>query len=134
MVTKYSIIAPRFNNKNMTMTNVKIYHNSRCSKSRQTLALLEEHNCNIEIVEYLKTPVSAVELEEILTKLNVAPREMMRVKEAEYKEQGLNNDTLSTADLIQAMITTPKLIERPIVLANNKAVIGRPPENVLTII
>ncbi|MCL1137425.1 arsenate reductase (glutaredoxin) [Shewanella pneumatophori] len=116
------------------MTNVKIYHNSRCSKSRQTLALLEEHNCNIEIVEYLKTPVSAVELEEILTKLNVAPREMMRVKEAEYKEQGLNNDTLSTADLIQAMIATPKLIERPIVLANNKAVIGRPPENVLTII
>ncbi|MCK8046504.1 arsenate reductase (glutaredoxin) [Shewanella sp. 1CM18E] len=116
------------------MTNVKIYHNSRCSKSRQTLALLEEHNCNIEIVEYLKTPVSAVELEEILTKLNVAPREVMRVKEAEYKEQGLNNDTLSTADLIQAMIATPKLIERPIVLANNKAVIGRPPENVLTII
>ncbi len=125
---------PRFNNKNMTMTNVKIYHNSRCSKSRQTLALLEENNCNIEVIEYLKTPVTAAELEDILAKLAVAPREMMRVKEAEYKEQGLSDESLTQAQLIQAMIATPKLIERPIVIANNKAVIGRPPENVLTII
>ena len=116
------------------MTNVKIYHNSRCSKSRQTLALLEENNCNIEVIEYLKTPVTAAELEDILAKLAVTPREMMRVKEAEYKEQDLSDESLTQAQLIQAMIATPKLIERPIVIANNKAVIGRPPENVLTII
>ncbi|MGS0682016.1 arsenate reductase (glutaredoxin) [Shewanella sp. 125m-7] len=116
------------------MTNVSIYHNPRCSKSRQTLALLEENNCKIEIIEYLKTPVTANDIADILAKLDIAPREMMRVKEAEYIEQGLSDPSLTDEQLITAMINTPKLIERPIVLANNKAVIGRPPENVLSII
>ncbi|GIU51798.1 arsenate reductase [Shewanella sairae] len=116
------------------MTNVSIYHNPRCSKSRQTLALLEEHNCNIEVIEYLKVPVSQAALEDILSKLNVEPRAMMRTKETEYKEQGLGDLSLTDAQLIKAMIDTPKLIERPIVLANNKAAIGRPPESVLAIL
>ncbi|MCL1144606.1 arsenate reductase (glutaredoxin) [Shewanella marinintestina] len=116
------------------MNNVSIYHNPRCSKSRQTLALLEENNCSIEVIEYLKTPLSTAVLEDILSKLNVEPRAMMRTKEAEYKEQGLAEPSLTTAQLIQAMVDTPKLIERPIVLANNKAAIGRPPESVLAIL
>ena len=116
------------------MNNVSIYHNPRCSKSRQTLALLEENNCSIEVIEYLKTPLSTAVLEDILSKLNVEPRVMMRTQEAEYKEQGLGEPSLTTAQLIQAMVDTPKLIERPIVLANNKAAIGRPPESVLAIL
>ena len=116
------------------MPNVSIYHNPRCSKSRQTLALLEENNCEIDIIEYLKTPVTVEQITDILTKLNIAPRELMRVKETEYKQQGLSDPSLTQEQLIQAMIDTPKLIERPIVLANNKAAIGRPPENVLTIL
>ncbi|ABZ76888.1 arsenate reductase [Shewanella halifaxensis HAW-EB4] len=116
------------------MPKVSIYHNSRCSKSRQTLALLEDNNCEVKIIEYLKTPLTVSEITDILTKLNIPPREMMRVKEPEYKELGLSDPTLTQEQLIQAMINTPKLIERPIVLANDKAVIGRPPENVLTIL
>lgn len=116
------------------MTSVTIYHNPRCSKSRQTLALLEEKYCNIHIVEYLKTPISSAELTAILGKLDISPRELMRVKETEYQALGLNDAALSDEQLIQAMLTTPKLIERPIVLANNKAAIGRPPENVLSIL
>ncbi len=116
------------------MVSVTLYHNPRCSKSRQTLALLEEQECEINIVEYLKTPPNSAELAEILNKLNLKPKELMRTKEAEYKALDLNNKTLSDAELIQAMIETPKLIERPIALANNKAAIGRPPENVLTIL
>ncbi|ABV87292.1 arsenate reductase (glutaredoxin) [Shewanella pealeana] len=116
------------------MTSATIYHNPRCSKSRQTLALLEERNCNIHIVEYLKTPISKGDITDILTKLKLAPREIMRIKEAEYKELGLSDTTLTDEQLIQAMIDTPKLIERPIVLANNRAAIGRPPENVLSIL
>ncbi|GIU25835.1 arsenate reductase [Shewanella schlegeliana] len=123
-----------FNNNKKHMTNVTIYHNPRCSKSRQTLALLEENNCNIHIVEYLKTPVSSAELTDILTKLDISPRALMRVKETEYKELALADSSLTDEQLIQAMLTTPKLIERPIVLANNKAAIGRPPENVLSIL
>ncbi|GIU19055.1 MULTISPECIES: arsenate reductase (glutaredoxin) [unclassified Shewanella] len=116
------------------MTSATIYHNPRCSKSRQTLALLEENNCTIHIIEYLKTAVSTADITDILTKLNLAPREMMRTKEVEYKDLGLSDTSLTDEQLIQAMIDTPKLIERPIVLANNKAAIGRPPENVLSIL
>lgn len=116
------------------MTQVSIYHNPRCSKSRQTLALLEEHNCQITIIEYLKNPPSEKTITDILALLGLSPRELMRKKEAEYKALNLHDDALSEARLIQAMAQNPKLIERPIVLANNHAAIGRPPENVLTIL
>jgi len=117
-----------------SMTSVTIYHNPRCSKSRQTLALLEEQGVTPSIVKYLETPPSAAQLQKILTLLALTPRQLMRIKEAEYKALGLDDESLSNDELIAAMITTPKLIERPIVLANGKATIGRPPENVLAIL
>lgn len=114
--------------------SVKIFHNPRCSKSRQTLQLLQEQGVEFEVIEYLKTPPSKVELEDILQKLSMQPRDLMRKKEAEYKATGMDNDDLDRDALINGMINTPKLIERPIVLANNKAAIGRPPEDVLSIL
>ncbi|MBM7073730.1 arsenate reductase (glutaredoxin) [Shewanella sp. OPT22] len=116
------------------MTKATIYHNPRCSKSRQTLALLEENNCEVTIVEYLKVAPSSSDIKKLLELLNFAPREMMRTKEDEYKAQNLSDVNKTSEDLVNAMVETPKLIERPIVLANGKAVIGRPPENVLDII
>jgi arsenate reductase len=113
---------------------VKIYHNPRCSKSRQTLQLLQDQGIEPEIFEYLKTAPTAAELEDILQKLNMEPRDLMRKNEAEYKATGMDNPDLDRKALIQGMVDTPKLIERPIVLANGKAVIGRPPEDVLNII
>ncbi len=114
--------------------SVKIYHNPRCSKSRQTLQLLQEQGIEPEVIEYLKTPPSATELKEILTKLNMQPRDLMRKKEADYKSSGMNNPDLDNEALIQGMLEYPKLIERPIVLCNDQAAIGRPPENVLAIL
>ena len=119
--------------KSVTMS-VKIYHNPRCSKSRQTLQLLQEKNVDIEIIEYLKTPPTAAELGDILNKLNMEPRALMRKNEAEYKTTGMDNTGLSLDELIAGMVASPKLIERPIVLANDKAAIGRPPESVLDIL
>lgn len=116
------------------MTHVSIIHNPRCSKSRQTLALLEEQGCEIQVVEYLKSPLLKSEIESLLVKLSLSARELMRTKETEYKEQNLSDPSLSEAQLIQAIVDTPKLLERPIVLANDKAAIGRPPENVLAIL
>ena len=113
---------------------VKIYHNPRCSKSRATLQLLREQGVEPEIVEYLKTPPNAEELEDILQKLDMQPRDLMRRKEPEYKAANLDDPALDRQALIDAMLATPKLIERPIVLANGKAAIGRPPENVLKIL
>lgn len=112
----------------------RIFHNPRCSKSRQTLELLQQQGIEPEIIRYLETPPTAQQLLQILDMLGCEPRDMMRTKEAEYREQGLDNPELTRDQLVQAMIGTPKLIERPIVLANGKAVIGRPPENVLTIL
>lgn len=109
-----------------------IYHNPRCSKSRQTLALIEENNQEVNIVEYLKNPLNTEQLQSIATALNVSPIEMMRTKEAEFKEQNLKNSDDTT--LFSAMAATPKLMERPIVTKGDKAIIGRPPENVLTLI
>ncbi len=114
--------------------SVTIYHNPRCSKSRQTLALLEENGVTPTIVEYLKETPSAEELDSVLTKLALEPRDAMRKKEAPYKDNHLDADELSRADLIQAMVAHPILIERPIVVKGNKAAIGRPPENVLAIL
>ena len=114
--------------------SVTIYHNPRCSKSRQTLALLRDNGVEPTIIEYLQTPPSAAELTKILGQLGRRPRELMRRKEAEYKANGLDDDGLSDTDLIAAMVAHPKLIERPIVLANGKAALGRPPESVLAIL
>ncbi|AZG73596.1 arsenate reductase (glutaredoxin) [Shewanella livingstonensis] len=118
----------------MKTVKTTIYHNPRCSKSRETLALLQANNVDITIIEYLKTPLSATEIQTILQQLGLTARQLMRTKEDEYKAQNLADTSLSEDQLIAAMVTTPKLIERPIVLANNKAAIGRPPENVLSIL
>ncbi|MBT5185256.1 MAG: arsenate reductase (glutaredoxin) [Kordiimonadaceae bacterium] len=115
----------------MTIT---LYHNPRCSKSRQTLALLEEQGIAPSIREYLIDVPNADELREILNMLGFSPRDLMRKKESEYKENNLGNVSLSDDDLIEAMINFPKLIERPIVINNGKAAIGRPPEAILEII
>ncbi|WP_281544012.1 arsenate reductase (glutaredoxin) [Grimontia sp. SpTr1] len=113
--------------------SVTIYHNSRCSKSRQTLALLEEKGIQPDVVAYLETPPSADTIKSLLEQLGFdSPRQMMRTKEAIYKELQLADAT--DEQLIQAMVENPKLIERPIVVANGKAAMGRPPENVLTIL
>ena len=112
----------------------RIFHNPRCSKSRQTLELLQQKGIEPVIIRYLETPPTEQELLHILDLLGCEPRELMRTKEAEYREQGLDNPDLSREALIRAMANTPKLIERPIVLANGKAAVGRPPEYVLDIL
>ena len=114
--------------------SIKIFHNPRCSKSRATLELLNSHDAAPQIIEYLKTPPTADDLENILNMLGLQPRQLMRQGEAEYKTLHLADETLSREQLIAAMVTNPKLIERPIVIANGKAAIGRPPELVLEII
>lgn len=114
--------------------SVTIFHNPRCSKSRTTLALLEARGIDPEIRLYLQDPPSAAELADILGKLGKKPRELMRKGEAEYKAQGLDDASLDDEALIDAMVATPKLIERPIVLAHGKAAVGRPPESVLAIL
>ena len=113
---------------------VTIYHNPRCSKSRQTLELLRRQGLEPRIIEYLKNPPDKSELNRILNLLGLAPRELMRKKEDTYKANGLDAGSLSDDQLVDAMIEHPVLIERPIVLVNGKAAIGRPPENVLEII
>ena len=113
--------------------SVVIWHNPRCSKSRQTLALLEENGITPEVRLYLEDAPTPDEITSVLHMLGLAPRALMRTKEAEYKEQGLADITDDTS-LIAAMTNTPKLIERPIVINGNKAAIGRPPEDVLKVI
>jgi arsenate reductase len=105
-----------------------IYHNPRCSKSRQTLALIEATKMPVTVVEYLKFPLDEANIKQLLNQLGVTAIKMMRVKEAEFKEQNLAN--ASEEQLVQAMVSTPKLIERPIVTNDVTAIIGRPPENV----
>ncbi len=114
--------------------SVTIYHNPKCSKSRQTLQLLGEQNIQPVVVEYLKDPPTEEKLKEILGQLNLAPRELMRKKEDEYKELSIDNPSLSDEELIALMVQNPILIERPIVVANGKAALGRPPEQVLEIL
>ena len=114
--------------------SITIYHNPKCSKSRQTLKLLEEQGINPKIIEYLKNPPTPEKLKEILSLLGVSPRDLIRKKEDEYKELDLANSRLSDEDLIGFMVKNPNLIERPIVLANGKAALGRPPEQILNIL
>jgi len=114
--------------------NVQILHNPRCSKSRATLKLLQEAGVDPEVIEYLQTPPDADQLVSILRKLGLKPRELMRKGQSEYKAMGLDEVQLSDEQLVAAMLEAPILIERPIVLANGKAAIGRPPESVLEIL
>jgi len=113
---------------------LKLYHNPRCSKSRQTLALLRQHGVEPEIVEYLKTPPGPDEIRELVDKLGLdSPRALMRTKESVYKELGLQ-DVEDPAALVRAMSENPILIERPIAVHGERAALGRPPENVLDVI
>jgi arsenate reductase len=113
---------------------VTIYHNPRCSKSRQTLALLEEKGVAPKVVEYLKAPPSAAELKRILKKLGLKAHDIVRKGEAVYAEVGLKDRDVSDDELLALMAENPILIERPIVVAGDRAAIGRPPENVLAIL
>lgn len=108
---------------------MKIYHNPRCSKSRQTLAIIEESGVAYDVVKYLDHPPTPEELSELIAKLGITPQQLLRKGEAIYKEQYKGKD-LSDAEWIEAMCEHPKLIERPIVVSGDRAIIGRPPERV----
>lgn len=112
---------------------MKIYHNPRCSKSRQTLNLINESGKEIEIVEYLNTPPTIEELKSIIDLLGISPEQLLRKNEAIFKEQ-FKGKSYSDDEWIQIMIDNPKLIERPIVVDGKKAVLGRPPENVIILL
>ena len=114
--------------------SVTIYHNPRCSKSRQTLSLLQEKSININVIEYLKTPPDISQLKQILKQLGYEPRQLMRKSEQIYKNLDLGNENKTAEDLVNAMAQNPILIERPILLSGEKAAIGRPPESVLNIL
>lgn len=112
---------------------MKIYHNPRCSKSRQTLQIIKDANKNVEIVEYLNAPPNEEELKYVLTLLGISPEQLLRKTEAIYKEK-YKGKTYSDDEWIGIMIENPKLIERPIVVDGDRAVLGRPPENVLSLL
>lgn len=116
------------------MQKITIWHNPRCSKSRETLALLQSGDSEIHVVEYLKAPPSIEEIEHALALLQLQPRDLMRQNEKEYRDQHLDRATLSRAELIAALHDFPILIQRPIVFANGQARIGRPPQSVLEIL
>ncbi len=113
--------------------STSLYHNARCSKSREALNVLKEHDVQCEVVEYMKVPLSSSDLQAIIQKLGITPYDLIRKKEKVFKEKFSTSDIEGT-DWIQAMIDYPQLMERPILVSNNKAVIGRPPSNVLSII
>lgn len=113
---------------------VTLYHNPRCSKSRDALNLLREQGHEPEVILYLETPPTAKTLKALLGKLGISARDLLRKGEDAYKELNLADDTLSEAALIKAMVENPKLIERPIAVNGDKAIIGRPPENVKAIL
>ncbi len=115
------------------MSEYTIYHNPRCSKSRTTLALLQENNIEPEIVLYLETPPDEAQIKALLSKLNLSAAQLVRRGEDAYKEHGLSAQS-SEQELVAAMASSPKLIERPIVVQGDRAVLGRPPENVLDLI
>jgi arsenate reductase len=112
---------------------MKIYHNPRCSKSRQTLVLLRENSTEPEVIEYLKTPPNKTVLRDLLKKLNLTAHEILRTKESEYTAVGLSPES-SEAEILAAIVANPILLERPIIVRGNRAVIGRPPENVLVLL
>lgn len=114
--------------------NITIYHNPRCSKSRQTLQLLREQGIEPGIIEYLKTPPDETTLANILEQLGISAHELARTGESLYKELGLNQDSPDEAQMLRLLVENPKLIERPIVVTPRGAAIGRPPENVLKLL
>jgi arsenate reductase len=116
------------------MSAYKIFHNSRCSKSRQALRILQDNNCDIEVINYLEIDLDVSLIKDVLKKLSLKPRDILRTSEQDYKDNNLKEDDLSDNDLIEYMIKYPKLIERPIVIKGHKAVLGRPPENILELI
>ncbi|OMH25983.1 arsenate reductase (glutaredoxin) [Motiliproteus sp. MSK22-1] len=116
------------------MTDITLYHNPRCSKSRETLKLLEENNVQPTIRLYLETPPNREEIHEVLKKLGIGARELIRKTEQEYKDNNLKDTNLSEDQLIDALIEYPKLIQRPIAIKGERAVIGRPPESVLDLL
>lgn len=116
------------------MAKVTIWHNPRCTKSRETLALLQARDNEIQVIEYLKHPPSAAEIQNALELLRIQPRALMRSNEAEYRTHQLDNPALGRAQLIETMHAHPILIQRPVVFANGQARIGRPPESVLEIL
>jgi arsenate reductase len=113
---------------------IKIYHNPKCSKSREALALLQQKKIAPEIVEFLKNPPTEAELVAILAALKLSARDVLRTKEPEYKELGLSNQKITEKQIIGLIVSNPKLLERPIVVNGKKAVIGRPTENILAIL
>lgn len=115
------------------MSTYKIWHNPRCSKSRETMGILEENGVEAVVVKYMDEVQSVEAIKDVLKKLNISARELMRTKEDEYKSLGLKDET-DEDKLIEAMSAHPKLIERPIVIKGNKAVLGRPPEKVLELL
>lgn len=116
------------------MQNVIIYHNPRCSKSREALRILQDHHINPTIIEYLKNPLTEKELKQLLKKLDISPRELMRKNEEVYKSLKLQDPKLDDKDLIAAICANPILMERPIVLCKDKAIIARPPERLLELL
>lgn len=116
------------------MSDLMLYHNPRCSKSRSALELLQARGLAPEVVLYLETPPDAVQLRDVLSKLGMGARQLLRTGEDAYKELNLADQSLTDEQLIAAMVAHPKLIERPILVAGDKAVIGRPPENVLELL
>lgn len=113
---------------------IRLYHNPRCSKSREALQLLQDAGAEIEVIEYLKQVPSIEELERLLSLLGMMPRELMRQREEEYEALYLDDITLEHAQLVAALHNNPRLIERPIAIKGERAVIGRPPEKVLTLL
>jgi len=116
------------------MNTIKIWHNAKCSKSRAALELLEKNNCNAQVITYLENTPSKEEIKEVLKMLKIKARGLMRVKETIYTDLGLSNETLDEDELIDAMISNPSLIERPVVIKDGKAAIGRPLENIVELI
>jgi arsenate reductase len=116
------------------MTDLTLYHNPRCSKSRAALQLLEDRGLTPSIVRYLETPPAVEQLQTLLRQLGITPRELLRSGEEAYQQLGLANPALSDTQLIEAMSQHPKLIERPILIAGDKAVVGRPPEKILELL
>jgi len=111
-----------------------IYHNPRCSKSRAAMELLTEKGIDTSVVKYLETPPNKETIEDLLKMLGLEPRELMRKGEQEYKDNNLADENLSRDDLIEAMVKFPKLLERPIVIKDGKAAIGRPIQNIIDIL
>lgn len=116
------------------MADIEIWHNSRCSKSREALRLLTDRGVEPKVVEYLKHPPSASRLEEVLRMLDLSPRDLMRTKEEPYRSLGLADSNKTKRELVEAMVAHPVLIERPVIIRGERAVVARPPERALEVL